>query len=156
PVPEGQTQCPRCGLRIDALGYPTEPVYLDFTKHIDNPSFPTPLERRAFHPEIQELACRCFGHPAFTVETLNRLTTWRSVEIPTAKDVYGIPLRDVAARLRAAAGTSARPPDQTDESRPPPAAGTPAAAVPSSKPRSSARRPQDLRVLQFMVFWENE
>jgi hypothetical protein len=63
----------------------------------------TVYDRRGFHPEIQELACRCFDHPAFSAETIGRLATWLGLEFPAAKDVYGVPLREVAARLRTCA-----------------------------------------------------
>src|SRR5207253_2923844 len=64
-------------------------------------TFSTPYDRRDFHPEIQEAACRLFNHPTFSTETVDRLTTWLRMEFPSAGDVYGIPLREVADRLAA-------------------------------------------------------
>jgi hypothetical protein len=101
PIPIGAPNCPQCGLQIGPNGYPAEPIYLDFLLQFETRGFPTPDDRRAFYPEIQELACRCFGFPAFTEDARDRLTTWLGVEFTAAKDVKGIPLREVEARLGA-------------------------------------------------------
>jgi hypothetical protein len=87
-------------LRIERNGFPAEPIFLDFTLQFDHHGSQTVYDRRGFHPEIQELACRCFDHSAFSAETIGRLATWLGLEFPAARDVYGVPLREVAARLR--------------------------------------------------------
>lgn len=51
-------------------------------------------------PIIRHFACELFKHVVFTDETMQRLTDWLKAECGPDVDVFGLPLAEVAQRLR--------------------------------------------------------